>query len=80
MMDNLSDILSRKGLHEPPEIKIIKDFVFKKYSESVSVKVDINKIIIFASSSALASSIRMNIPEIQKACDTDKRIAIYLNN
>ena len=78
-MDNLSDILARKDLSEPPEIKIIKDIILKKYGENISVKIDVNKIIIYAKNSALASNIRMDIPEIQKKCASDKRIAIYLD-
>lgn len=77
-MDNLSDLLANRDLHEPPEIKIVKDFILKKYDESVGVQVDLNKIIILVKNSALASSIRMCIPEIQAACNTEKRIAIYL--
>ncbi len=79
-MDNISDLLARKNLSEPPEIKIIKEYVLNKYDEVVNVKVEISKIVIFATSSALANSIRMNIPEIKKACKSDKRIVIYLNN
>lgn len=78
-MDNISDLLAGRNLSEPPESKIVKDFVLKKYNEVVSVKVELNKIVILVKNSALAGSIRMNIPEIQKACDTKKRIVIYLN-
>ena len=78
-MDKISDLLSHKNLSEPPEIKIIQNYINEKYSEKVSVKIETNKIVIFATNSALASSIRMNIPELQKICDTDKRIVIYIN-
>lgn len=78
-MDNISDLLANRNLSEPPEIKIIKDFILNKYDEDVAIKIEQNKIIIFASNSALANSIRMNVPEIQKICDSDKRIVIYLN-
>ena len=76
-MDNLADILSRKDLNEPSEIKIIKDFVKNKYNEVIRVKVETNKIVIYADGSALASSISMDIPQIQTACNSDKRIVIY---
>jgi hypothetical protein len=79
-MDNISDLLAKKNISEPPEIRIIREYIKQKYDEDVSVKLDINKIVIFAKNSALANSIRMNIPEIQKICDTEKRIVIYLNN
>jgi hypothetical protein len=78
-MDNISDLLSKRNISEPPEIKLIKDFILHKYEENVSVKIDDNKIIIFATNSALASTIRMNIPEIQRICKSEKRIAIYLS-
>jgi hypothetical protein len=79
-MDNLSDILANKNLREPPETKLIKEYVLNKYDEHVGVQVDLNKIIILVNNSALASSIRMCIPEIQKICGTKKQIAIYLNS
>ncbi len=78
-MDNISDLLSKRNIAEPPEIKLIKDYVLQKYGENVSVKIADNKITIYAHNSALASSIRMNIPEIQTLCKSDKRIVIYLN-
>ncbi len=77
-MDNISDLLSRKNLSEPPEIKIIKDYIFKKFNEKATVKIEVNKIVIYVSNSALSNSIRMNIPEIQKICESDKRVVIYL--
>lgn len=79
-MDNIGDLLANKGLSEPPEIRLIKDFVQKKYDEVVSVKVEANKIVILVSSSALANSVQMDIPEIQELLKSDKRIVIYLNN
>ena len=79
-MDNLSDILAKKDLSEPPEYKIIKEFVLNKYEETVNIKIDISKITILVSNSALANSLRMNIPELQELCNTTKRIVIYLNN
>jgi hypothetical protein len=79
-MDNISDLLANRGISEPLEIKIIKDYVLNKYSEVVSVKIDLNKIVILVSSSALANSLRMDIPDIQKAIKSDQRITIYLAN
>ena len=77
-MDNLSDLLSQKDLREPPETKIIKDYVLNKYEENVGVKIDNNKITILVKNSALAGSLRMDIPNIQIACGTSKRVVIYL--
>jgi ribosomal protein L31E len=79
-MDNISDILANKNVSEPPEIKIIKDFILKEYDEIVSVKIELNQIIIYVGNSALASNIRMNIPKIQAACNSSKRVAIYLKS
>ena len=78
-MDNLSDLLAHRNLAEPPEIKLIKDFIRKKFNEEVTVKVGINKITLLVTSSALASNIRMNIPDIQSVCGSNKRIVIYLS-
>ena len=79
-MDNISDLLKNKGVKEPEEISLIKKFIMKKYQEEVGVKVEVNKITVLVRSSALANTIRMDVAQIQKACNTTKRIAIYIGN
>ena len=78
-MDNLADLLAKKDFSELPEIKVIKDYVSNKYDEVIEVMVDKSKITIFVKSSALSNSIRMDVPELQRLCKTDKRFVIYLN-
>jgi len=78
-MDNLGDLLSKRDLNEPPDIKLIKDFVKENFEASVSVKLQRNQIIIVVNSAALAASLRMRLHEIQKLMAEPKRLVIYIN-
>lgn len=79
-MDNLGDILGKKRLSEPPEIKIIKQFVRDKFDEEVAITVKPKHIIISAPNSALAGSLRMHIYELQQLCNTKKRLSIRVGS
>ena len=79
-MDDLGDILSRKRFTEPPEIKIIKQFVLEKFDEDVAITVKPKQIIIDAPNAALAGSLRMHLYELQKLCKTDKRLVLRIGN
>ncbi|MBP9852755.1 MAG: hypothetical protein QG629_465 [Patescibacteria group bacterium] len=73
-MDNLSDILSRKDFDLPSETVAIKNYVRRYYDKEIGVRVEPHTIIITAASSALISSLRMHVPGLQKAANTEKRI------
>lgn len=75
-MDNLRDILGKKGLVQPPEIKIIKQFVRDKFDEDVTITVKSKNIVISAPNAALAGSLRMHLHKLQELCKTDKRLSI----
>lgn len=74
VMDNLSDILSRKNFDEPSEISIIKRYIAEHFDVNVGVKVQPKIIIITARNSSLVGRLRMHTVQLQRACQTDKRI------
>lgn len=78
MSDSLADILSNKQFSEPSEIGIIKDFIKEKFQSAASVTVQTNQILIIVSGAALAGSLRMHLHELQKLCNTDKRLVIRI--
>jgi hypothetical protein len=77
-MDNLSDILSRKDFDQPSEVTIIKRYVEEHFDVSVGVRVQPKIIIITARSAALVSRLRMHTSQLQRACETDKRLVFRI--
>lgn len=73
-MDDLASILGRKNFDEPNEVGIIKRYVEEHFDVAVSVKVQEKVIIITARSAPLVSRLRMHTAQLQKACQTDKRL------
>ncbi len=73
-MDNLADILARKDFDEPQEITIIKRYVEEHFDVPVGVSVQAKTITITAPSSSLIGRLRMHTLQLQRACQTDKRL------
>lgn len=77
-MDNLADILRRKDFDEPPEVRAIKEYVRRYYDTDVTVTVQAHAIVVIARSAALIGSLRLNLPKLQQAAGSDKRIMLRI--
>lgn len=77
-MDDLRDILSKRDFDEPPEVRAIKDYVRRYYDAEVRVTVQPHSIMVVARSSGLIGSLRANLPKLQEAAQTDKRIMLRI--
>lgn len=77
-MDDLSDILSRKDFDVPPEVRAIKEYVRRYYDTDVSVAMQTHAIIVSARSASLIGTLRLNLPKLQAAANTDKRIILRI--
>lgn len=77
-MDNLGDLLRQRDMDEPPEIRAIKDYVRRYYDTEVSVSLTQRGIVVAARSAALIGSLRMNLPKLQEAAGTNKRIMLRI--
>jgi hypothetical protein len=75
-MDGLGDILRFRDFDEPLEVRAIKEYVRRYYETDVNVRVQQHTIVVSARSAALIGSLRMNLPKIQAAANTDKRILL----
>ncbi len=75
-MDNLSDILLRKDFDVPPEVAIITRYVDEHFHVPVTVRVQEKVIVVTGKSSSLIGSLRMHVHQLQKACQTDKKIVL----
>lgn len=77
-MDDLGDILRRRDFDEPPEIRAIKEYVRRYYDAEVKVTVQPHAIVVAARSAALIGSLRLNLPKLQEAAHTEKRIMLRI--
>jgi hypothetical protein len=77
-MDGLGDILRRRDLDQPPEVRAIKDYVRRYYEAEVQVTMQKHGIIVSARSAGLIGSLRMNLPKLQEAAATEKRIMLRI--
>lgn len=78
MSDSLHDILSRKDFDMPPEVRAIKEYVRRHYDAEVQVIMQPHSIVVAAPSAGLIGSLRMNLPKLQAAAATEKRITFRI--
>ena len=76
MSESLADLLARRDFDEPPEVRAIKEYVRRYYETEVKVQVQPHALIVSARSAALIGSLRVNLPKLQAAAQTDKRIML----
>lgn len=79
-MDSLSNLLANKDFDEPTELTAIKTYVQTTYHADVSAKLQDQVIVVMVQSASLAAQLRMNLPALQKAAGTDKRIVLRITN
>lgn len=78
MTDSLADLLGKRNFEEPPEVRIIKEFIRERFDVDASVLVQQRQIIIGVQGSSLAGALRMHLHQLQKLCATDKRLVIRI--
>ncbi|MGZ6004837.1 MAG: hypothetical protein ACXWLH_01660 [Candidatus Saccharimonadales bacterium] len=78
MTNSLSDLLANKW-EEPEEIKIIKDFVRKKFNAQAGVKLQDKTIAINVDNASLAGALRLNLNELKEKLNTDKKLVIKIS-
>lgn len=79
MGNSVGDILKTKVVKdEPPEFSIIKNFVSENYQEVPTLSLSNNHIIISVSSSGLAGSLRLRLPELMEIAQTKRRLIIRI--
>ncbi len=78
MADTLANILGGR-FDEPPEVRIIKDFVREHYKQSVAVTVKPSQIIIEVRGAALAGALRARLHELQGLANTKKRLVLRIS-
>ncbi len=78
MTDSLGDLLAGRKMDQPTEIAIIQVFVQEKFKSKPEVVVQEKQIIITVRGAALAGALRPLLPQLQEACNTQKRLVIRI--
>lgn len=78
MSTPLGDVLRNRQVEEPAEVQVIKKFVQKQFGASCKVNIQQQQIIIQVQSASLAGALRIKLHELQKLCNTEKRLSIRI--
>jgi hypothetical protein len=73
-MERLDELLGRYNPQTPDEILLIKRYIEEHFKAPASVALREDMIIITVTSGALANTLRLQSPKIQKAAQTRKRL------
>lgn len=78
MAQQLGDLLKDKSYGEPPEIKLIKDFVQTEIGLIPQVKITENAYLITVPYAAAAGILRASLFKLQKELGDEKRLLIRI--
>ncbi|HSX08028.1 MAG TPA: hypothetical protein VLG11_03995 [Candidatus Saccharimonadales bacterium] len=73
-MDSLKEILSQYGPPEDPEMLALKRYVDEHFKVPIGVALHGGVLVATVPSAALANTLRMQLPQIQAACNLTKRL------
>jgi hypothetical protein len=79
MTTTLGDLLDKSKYAEPPQIKVIKDYIQLQFKADAAITVGPKQIVINVQSAALAGALRMHLHQLQKLCETDKKLIIRIS-
>jgi hypothetical protein len=77
-MDSLKDILVKKDLDEPTEVTALKEYCQELFNFTPKISLKDDLIWMSVPSGALATELRMRLPEIQRRCDLTKKLVIRI--
>ncbi|HSW65952.1 MAG TPA: hypothetical protein VLI54_02335 [Bacillota bacterium] len=72
-MDSLQELLNKYSPQEPPEVLAIKQFVSEQFGADSSVGINGETLVITVRSAALANALRLRLPALKAAVQTNKR-------
>lgn len=78
MSDAIGNLLNKSRFTEPPEIRLIKDYIAENFKSDATVTIQAQQILIGVKSAALASMLRLHSPQLAAICRTDKRLVIRI--
>jgi hypothetical protein len=78
MADSLGDILGKRGLDEPPEIKKIKEFVQAEVGITPEVRITKTLYVVSLPSAPAASNLRFKLFQLQRSLGHERKIIIKI--
>jgi hypothetical protein len=78
-MDSLNSILGDKNFDKPTEIDELKRFIRDNYQSESEILIRGHRIIISVSSSALANSLRLRMPEIKRELKIERDLSFRIH-
>ncbi|HEY1644917.1 MAG TPA: hypothetical protein VGF75_00850 [Candidatus Saccharimonadales bacterium] len=77
-MDSLSAILGNKDFSEPEEITKLKGYISAKYNSTSEIRQNPKGLTIVVGSSALASALRLNMPQMKRELNISLPLTIRI--
>jgi hypothetical protein len=77
-MDSLKDLISAKDLDEPTEITALRQYCEDLFNFTPKLSIKNDLIWMIVPNGAVASELRMRIPEIFKRCQLTKKLVIRI--
>lgn len=77
-MDLIKNVLNDTRFTKPDEIGAIKSYVRGRYKVDVEVLVRPKDLVIITGSAGLANSLRLELPQLQEAAGTDKKLVLRI--
>jgi hypothetical protein len=78
-MDTIKDLLGKYRPSEPPEVKLLKDYISERFDAASKISLQgENVIVITVHSASLANTLRYHIPQLQAAAATTKKLVLRI--
>jgi hypothetical protein len=77
-MDSLKDLLTHKNLDEPTEITALRHYCEDNFSFTPKISIKNDCLWVIVPNGILATELRMRIKEIQRRCQTTKKIVFRI--
>jgi hypothetical protein len=73
-MDSLQELLGRYSPKEPDEVSAVKRYIAETFNAASSVGLHGETLVITVASASLANALRLRLPALKKAANTQRRI------
>lgn len=78
-MDSIADLIKARQPNEPPQIQAISNYVKENHNADVKVSSSQSAYTVVVPNAPLATILRMEMPQINIACNLDKKLFIRIS-
>lgn len=79
-MQSLQDILGAKKFEAPTEMKVISDYILKRYKTKCVIQLQKSSVIVSVPNSSLAAMLRLEQQSLIEACNLSKKLIIRIGH